>query len=372
VAAGEEGQVAALDEEFTTLAELLAAAGYRTGAVVSGVPLTTEFGLAQGFQTYYDEPPGQGKLPWGLHGRRAEATADRAIALLDQLGTTPRFLFVHFWDPHDPYRPPPPFDRDLPPGSAALPPATREAFLERIVAGETSGWAASMGPEEHAGLARLRAAYDAEITYMDHHLGRLLDAIAASPRADDTMVVITADHGESLGEHYYVGHALNLYEHCVRVPLIVRYPGQRTGRRVARPVQNHWLFASILGAAGVELPAPVEATDLDAGTGVVFTETRYRGDATRRLGPFFDRDLRALYAPPHKLIESSTGARELFDLERDPGETVNLAARESSLALALSAHLRTIEAGHPLLRNVPAAAMRRETEDALRALGYIE
>ncbi len=198
-----------LTESVTTLAELLGHAGYRTAAVVAGPALRSELGVAQGFEIYED------KLPQHS-GKRAQQVTEEATALLKGFGTEPYFLFVNFFDPHSPYRPPPPFDEGLPPSANK---GLGKALVERLGAGVSPRPISELEPSLRAVLSTMVAGYDAEITYMDHYLGRLLEAISAAPRGDQTLIIVTGDHGESFGEHNYESHGAHLYEHNERVPL---------------------------------------------------------------------------------------------------------------------------------------------------------
>lgn len=356
-----------LADAFDTLAERLARAGYRTAGVVAGPVLSRALGVAQGFEHYDDDF----SIPeWAFAGKRAAYVADRAIELVERFGDEPFFLFVNFFDPHAPYRPPPPFDRGLAPADhreVAL------ALFEHLEAGDAPRPVAELPERERALLAALRAGYDAEIAYMDHHLGRLLAAIEASPRADETLVAITGDHGESFGEHYFLSHGAHLYEHNVHVPLLVRHPGgHAAGTRVAAPVENRRLFAWLLRAAGVAVPEEVETHDGDA---AVLAEVQRSALNVRLFGEYFDRDLRAVYVPPHKLIRDSTGRVELFDLTRDPEELHDLAGSQPDLARRLVQHLDLEIADHPARYDRDAdtqAELAPETEEALRGLGYLE
>jgi arylsulfatase A-like enzyme len=351
-----------LAEHFDTLAERLAARGYHTAAVVSGPALKRELGVAQGFERYEDDLGG----PRALTGRRAGETADRAIALLQHLGAGPWFLFVNFFDPHAPYRPPHPYDAGLPEVDTG--PITA-ALVQRLVAGAP---AAPPAPWEHKALDGMRAGYDAEIAYMDRNLGRLLRAVARGPRGGDTLVVITADHGESFGEHDYLSHGANLYEEAIHVPLLVRWPdGRGAGTREGAPVQNQHLFATILRAAGA--PVPPGAPGLDAPTAEMLTEVGASDANVRLFGPFFDRRLRALRVGDRKLIESSRGQVELYDVARDPAELHDLAAAEPDAVADLRQRLERFCAAHPPLYDPDARAeLAPETQRALRELGYIE
>jgi len=358
-----------LGETLTTLTELLAEAGYRTAGVVSGPALRRDLGFAQGFEIYDDiEVAG---LHAAIHGKRAKRAADQAIAHLERFAEEPYYLFVNFYDPHSPYRPPPPYDQGLPPSA---PKGVAKPLIALLKAGVPPVPVNDLDAETRAVYAGIVAGYDAEIRYMDHHLGRLLDAVAVSPRSDETLIIITGDHGESFGEHYYFGHTLHLYEDNVRVPLLVRPPGTSKARRIGEPVQNHRVFSSILAEAGIDMPPKVATRRLDAAGGIVLTELNNSSLILKMFGDSsFVRNLRAIYEPPYKLVEASSGAVELFDLDRDPGELANLASEDPELVKTLSERMDAFAERHPpLYAEEEEAVLRPDTEEALRALGYIE
>jgi arylsulfatase A-like enzyme len=356
-----------LGESFTTLAELLGGAGYRTGAVVGGPALHRELGVAQGFELYDDEL----KTPQAqVQGKRAEQVATAAVDLVRRFGAGPYFLFVNFFDPHAPYAPPAPYDRGLADPEDG---DQRGPLIEQLLAGEPPRPVSQYSEAKRAWIARMLAGYDAEIRYMDAHLGRLLEAVAASPRGGETLIVVTSDHGESFGEHYFLSHGAHLYEHNVRVPLLIRAPGTDGAARVATPVQIHRLFALLLRAAGVPLPEGVDDRDLATDGGDIVLQVQRSDLNVRMFGEFFDRDLVAIQAWPHKLVVGTKGERELFDLERDPEELRDLAAGEPERVRSLAARLRATAAQHPpQYSEASRAELQPATEEALRALGYIE
>jgi len=358
-----------LSERFTTLAERLRTAGYRTGAVVGGPALGHELGTGQGFETYVDALDKD--IGEDYTGKRAEQVADIAAELVRRFGEEPFFLFVNFFDPHAPYLPPPPHDRGL---SSELDPKLAKSLLERLVAGEAPRHEDQLEDWERRAIAGMIAGYDAEIAYMDHHLGRLLAALAAAPRASDTLIAITSDHGESFGEHNHLSHGTHLYEDNIRVPLVLVAPGGAgAGERIPEPVQNHRLFTTLLAAAGIAPGNGFVAPALGGPREPIVTEVGRSEANVRMFGPYFDRDLRAIYAPPYKLITSTRGPPELFDLEGPAGEYENLAQRQPDVSGALRARLdRIVSERVPLYAADDRAKLSPETEKALRALGYLD
>ncbi|MDE0884869.1 MAG: sulfatase [Myxococcota bacterium] len=362
-----------LADSFLTLAEILSAAGYRTGAVVAGPALRGELGTAQGFEIYHDELDGNDRR---FHGKRAEETTDLALEIIRQFGAEPFFLFVNYFDAHAPYAPPEGFSK--PP--AASPEREDEngtpvvvRFIERLSAGTPARPVGELPPDERAQLETALAGYDAEITYLDHHLGRLLDAIDRLPAAEESWIFVTGDHGESFGEHYFLSHGAHLYEDNVRVPLLVRAPGSRALVRLDKPVQNHALFGTILQAAGLARPDWAEPLPAE-GEGMEVVLEVHRSDSNIKIGgEFFDRDLFALIDDSAKLIRSSRGPTELFDLEADPEELDNLKTSRPDLRVLLEARLDELHGERPPLYPEPGnLELRKETEDSLRAMGYIE
>jgi len=354
-----------LSARFDTLAERLADAGYRTVGIVGGPALVADLGVGQGFEHYEDS------FASPLHrytGKRASEIADRAIHYLERFRDDRLFLFVNFYDPHAPYRPPPPFDGNLQPTVEDVTPR----LVERIVTGEAPRPVDRLAGPLREGLHALRAGYRAEVSYMDHHLGRVLRTLASLPGHELTWIVITSDHGESFGEHYFVSHSSSLYEPELHVPLLVRGPGWEGGRRIETAVQNHRVFSTLLRSAGLAT-ATAPALSLDPGASAIVSEVKRNETTVRLFGDYFDRDLRAIHAWPYKMIVSTSGDIELFDLDRDPGELDNLASRMPERVRELGDLLgQTVREHGPLFDENERAPLSPEAAAALRALGYID
>ncbi len=352
-----------LVDDFTTLAELFSQAGYQTAAVVGGPALDPGLGIAQGFDQYefgYSRP-GEKR-----HGTRGDFIADRAIEFIRKFDTSAYFLFLNFFDPHRPYEPPEPHGRDLPDRD----PRAEQRVISHL--GSPARPIADFAPSERTGIDALLAAYLAEIRYMDEHLGRLFAAIEALPPERRPVVAITSDHGESFGEHYQFTHGLHLYEDNTRVPLIFYDPQNRRGSRSSDLVPNRRLFATLLGVAGIEVPPIADSATLFAPAASLVTELWRTENAIAVFGESAARDLRAIYLPPHKLIESSDGNIELYDLDSDPDELVNLIDLEPERAASMAKRLsETIGDASPLFTAENAAPLNADAEEALRALGYL-
>jgi len=319
-----------------TLAELLRSAGYRSAGVVGGPWLKRVFGLSRGFEQWDEDDI------TGAGGRRANEVSDRATAWLDALpADAPFLLFLNYFDAHMPYQPP-----------------------RWLLRGYLDDPLAARGADRDATLRR--ASYDAEILYADMNFGRVIDRLKSLGRYDETLIVVTADHGELLGEHSLYGHPARLYEELTRIPLIVKFPTRRdSGARNDAPIQLVDLFALILDQAGVETPPGIQGQLPGRITHPIFTEE----------SPAFagDEALRALYEGSEKLLWGSGGTRELYDLASDPQEQRDLARERPARVAALEAALQRRVATLPAPSAFEAAgAVDRETQQALRALGYAE
>jgi choline-sulfatase len=308
-----------LPEDVPTLAEHLRAAGYTTAAFVAAFPLRRTAGLARGFDHYDDA------FLDARQERRANEVVDAAIDWLREHASQKVFLWVHVFDPHTPYA--------APPAAAALYPS---------------------------------APYDAEVAYTDGEIGRFIETLRSLDAYDDSAIVITADHGEGLGDHRERTHGTFLYDTTIRVPLLIRVP-RVTPRAVAAPVELTDIAPTLAVAAGVRLPRS-DGIDLYA------VMSGARGDLERAAyaEPYYQNvllgwsPLRAVRTAQWKFIDAPRP--ELYDLAADSGEQVNLIAAQSRLASGLASALPPpIPAG---ARAGASAAAGAETGERLRSLGY--
>ena len=376
-----------LVEEHETLAEVFARHGYRTGAVVGNTAfLDRVFGLAQGFE-YWDDRSraelgtftGFTALRWVAEClnrvdhpsmvrtavyRRADVIREEALAWLDADDERPAFLFLNFMDPHGPYHPPVPFDRKFP---GFAPELERNEETGRV-AREVMREARPLTEREHAHYI---SRYDGEIAFLDHELGLLFDALRERGRFDDTLIVITSDHGESLGERGYFGHGSCLNGEEIDVPLLIRYPGgSKTGVNGAL-IGVRELPRLIGAAVGLELPeAMVEHLPLDD-VPACLAELFQRDQRVRDFGPRFERDLEALrIGPDLKVILSSKDGESIFDLESDPLEEQPLSGEPPDLVADAIGALGVYRSTRSTRRAVPTEKLSPQMRDALRRLGY--
>jgi arylsulfatase A-like enzyme/tetratricopeptide (TPR) repeat protein len=315
-----------------TVAEILRAEGYDTAAVVSAVVLARHYGLDQGFGVY-DDDLGQGYARGTvIEERDARATTDRALEVLAGL-QRPYFLWVHYFDPHEEYRPPPP-------------------------------WGARVG-----GPTRL---YDAEIAFMDSQLGRLLEAVG-----EHCLVLVVGDHGEMLGDHGEPTHGILLNRGARRVPLILAGPGVSPGREVHTLVRTVDVAPTLLEAAATEVPS-----DLDGESLLPLLVSRAGGDRTSYCEGFMALlthrwyPLRAL--SDRRWLYLDAPQPSLYDLRRDPDERRDVASRRRAAArrwgegmaalLASCGESLHTPVGGDDASSTPSLEQRRQ----LAALGYLE
>ncbi len=317
-------------DEVETLAERLHAGGYATAAFVSAAVLDRRYDLDQGFDVYDDDlSASRERHRRMVADRPAEATVDVARAWLDGLEAGRRFfLWVHFYDPHAAYSPPPPY---------------RDRYRDRL--------------------------YDGEIAYMDAQLGRLLaHPLLADP---DTLVMVIGDHGESLGEHGEQTHALLAYDATLHVPWIARIPGVRGGLRVRGNVGQTDLVPTVLDLLGMppdrHLPGLSLVPLLDGSVqGLphdLYSETYL---------PYYTYGWakpRVLRRGNWKWIDGPK--RQLYDVSRDPGELTNLASQEPGLAHDLARDLGEMVATLGPEDRESALALDNEAAEKLRSLGYL-
>lgn len=330
----------ALPDPAETLAEILSSNGYATAAFVSTYVLDPRFGLDQGFDVY-DSPDRDGG---DRHWREGPLTTGRALDWLTaQPADRPLFLWVHWYDAHGPYQPPPEVRKPLPSGvRPGSPDARRQRYYEQ---------------------ARV----------LDAEFARLRDALAASGR--DPIVVVVSDHGELLGHHgrKLGAHSNELVDATVRIPMLIRIPGVAPARRGdAASVID--LVPTLVSALGLAVPSQVEGRDLlseaPAGPVAAYSETFYpfllrspEGEEWASL-----RDERfVLMARPNRV--------ELYDLEADPAERVDVSTRFPERFEALQEALARRRARWGNTLSQPLDLDPEEEADhraRLEALGYIE
>jgi arylsulfatase A-like enzyme len=359
-------------DELATLPEFLQGAGYRTGAVGENPFLHARYNFDQGFDRYRMFPKMLGRSFGGrlvrYLGMAFPSTSDLtdiAIEWIDANADDPFFLWLHYFDPHPPYAPPAAYL------TRSGPPSIGNSF------GDTSGVRAGAVNLDGAERDWVEELYLAEVQYVDDNVGRFLDHLRESGVYDDSLIIFSSDHGEEFWEHGGFEHGHSLYDEVIKVPLMIKLPGQReTGSRRAH-VSTESIMPTILDLLELEAEdAAFSAASLawawepdraEPMTPVISTGLRYFED---RIAVIF-RDMKQI----HWLV---SGRDQLFDLDQDPGETSsiadanpelideaqNLVTRHEALSLQIRQLLGLPTTGEGVLD--PALL------EQLRALGYIQ
>jgi arylsulfatase A-like enzyme len=360
-------------EWLVTLAEVMRANGFETAGITEDGWLGVQFGFGRGFNIYAEDKSPDIMQPEG----RVEATFGKAKEWLAENRDKPFFLFLHTFQVHDPYVPPPEY---------------KNLF---------TSYGGEVVTDQSPGPLRDRANYDREIRYTDDQLRLLFQTLAEQGLADKTVFILLSDHGEEFAEHGLLKHGADLYEEVTRVPLLFWGPGHiAAGRRVSEPVGHIDVMPTILELAGVRIPSQA--------TGVSLVPL-LRGDAVpRRMvnRPLFseawsDWATRADYTEtaferPGYMVQ--VGARklsryrrdgkmvyELYDLAHDPGEKHNIFDEQNPDIAALRRQLDEYESSAKHLAMKMALANYRKPsgkptqvhldsaqEEKLRALGYLK
>jgi arylsulfatase A-like enzyme/Tfp pilus assembly protein PilF len=320
-----------LGSHAETIAERFADAGYATGAVVGAAVLDREFGLAQGFDRYDAEMPKQRASAAGFFERPAREVTDSALAWLEE-EDGPFFLWVHYYDVHAQYSPPEPFETRF-----------------------------------------QRHPYDGEAAYVDQELGRLLAGLEQKQRLANTIVAVTSDHGEGLGEHGEESHTYFIYDSVLHVPMVLAGPGLPAGRRVAPVAPNTGLAATLLALAGAKPLSRTDVGDLAplwrqaeaaSAAGEAYAES-LAGELDHGWAPLFGiRSDRFHYIRAPR--------PELFDVVADPRQRHNLLPSDQP------EHVAAVQAGEQRIdallagsAEVNPLAVDAETRAQIEALGYV-
>jgi choline-sulfatase len=325
-----------LDPRHLTLASMAKQAGFLTAAFLGSKAVGRHFGLQHGFDTYDDQMPSrgeEGQLPGVFPERRAEVTTNHALDWLGQHAQENFFVWVHYYDPHDPYDPPEPY---------------RQQYAKDL--------------------------YSGEIAYTDAQAGRLLDFLDQQHLREKTLVVVIGDHGEGLNDHGEMTHGIFLYEDTLHVPLIIAGPEVPEGKVIAAQVRSIDLLPTIAeflklranpAAQGVSLwPLIQRGQPLPGkGSNYSYVETLYPKTYMNW------SELRGMRTDRWKFILAPRP--ELYDLERDPGEKENVIARHPAEADQLQKKIWEVigpAAGNQKVAYVP---MDRATRQELESLGYV-
>jgi arylsulfatase A-like enzyme len=376
----------AVSDRYPTLAELLHTGGYQTTAVAANLYLRADFGLERGFDRFRIPRPVpmlaaengfmlRGSVRRGLNLLFDTAQFDRLYAMGEDIDAAlfselaglspsrgPAFVFVNYMDAHFPYVPPAPYDTRYPGRHSGMTQEDLEVEQKALVWGEGS-----------AGDYRshCESQYDGGIAYTDRQIGEVVSWLKRRGAYDNTMIVVTSDHGEAFGERHRVGHANSPYQNLLHVALIVKYPHQSHRGTEERPVSLTDVAPTILETAGIAVPPTVQGRSLTAtAERDIFSETFPCPVAHPPECPN-GCTARAIFSWPYKYITSSNGRRELFDLGSDPAEDRNLYIRQPEIAERLAGRLALWMNGMPL-QSREAHTLSPEDLRRLKSLGYVQ
>jgi arylsulfatase A-like enzyme/Flp pilus assembly protein TadD len=313
--------------EFQTLAELLKTKGYTTGAFVGAFPLDSRFGLNQGFDVYDDYYPSQPAKNVAYSERKAEKTIQAALDWLSQQNDK-WFCWIHLWDPHSPYSAPEPY-------------ATK--FKED--------------------------PYSGEVAYVDQELEKLLNLVENKGWTEQTLVILTGDHGESLGDHGEMTHSYFAYNSTIWIPLIIKAPKIKASR-IEDYVSHVDIFPTVCDILGIKKPSSLHGESLNP---------YLRGKTRKKTNPIYFEAMNAYknrgWAPLRGIIFDGkkyfdSPIPELYDLEKDFNEETNLSP-ETDLASFKKQLEEIIKSNSSPLQAKAERQPDRDTIARLRSLGYI-
>ena len=370
-----------LDASLPLLARRLHDAGYRTLAYVENPWVGKDYGFQEGFDTFDEIWRGVRGTEDDMGAERVSRAVARWLAWRDDNSDArrpPFFIFINYFEAHLPYNPPEPERSKFLRATGGESAAQREARVERLRRfkhPEEVKQILGVGSLQPADFSILSDLYDGELAYVDRHVGEVAGLLRQRGLLDRTVLVVTSDHGEMLGEHGLMDHKLNLYQPVLRIPMVLRYPPAVVpGLRIESPVMLQDLYPTLLSLAGVDqTPAPPvegavggpawppESRVLPGITGLrpgpirgatvddpLIADYAHPGeflDAMKEVAQGADltrwsRALEAMQAGGQKLIWSSDGRHELYDLTSDPMESTNLGPADSD-ALHLTAHIES-------------------------------
>ncbi|MCD6405090.1 MAG: sulfatase-like hydrolase/transferase [Planctomycetes bacterium] len=381
-----------LRDDVATLAEVMGRQGYSTAGIVSNyVWLCPYFRLNRGFQYYFCAPRYKQALI-GKHEKtpvsplldgllqvvdrrcdgnynelkpyyRAPEITHKALSWLEKHRGKAFFLFLNYWDPHIPYNPPAPYD-EMFPGRRS----PRGWKLDWV----KGSMPVMRGEKDIDPLRResLVSQYDGEIAYMDHWVGRFFEGVKTLGLFDNSLIVVLSDHGESFGEHHYLEHCACLYEDEAAMFLTVKHPDQSQGAVVDSLVQTHDIMPTILRDLHILSTGEMEGQPLDEITHPIVSELYPPLGRVEVYGDRFNRRLVALYSADMKLIRSTKGTVELYNLADDPGELKNLSRNNAATRKIIKA-LDAWEKKHPPVVVFDVPVPDEALMHKMRSIGYL-
>lgn len=347
------------------LPEILARAGYQVDGIVSGAYVSQYFGFERGFHSYISR-----------HRPRASESVDRTLEVLERARGQSQFVFMHLIDAHWPYDPPAEIKERFRPVTLDIPP-----LMDKVLK--------HVPPRGEEELEQVKALYDAEVAYADQEIGRLVHELKAKGLYSRSLIILTADHGESFFEHGRWQHGLNLFDEILRVPLIVKWPGNVLKGRAPMQVSQAEIFSTLLEQAGIDSPHSkstslkryaVEDEQMSLPTVAVseYVTNSVAGSVPVKRISLRTEKQKYVVAFEIEADDEFTVAEilheEIYDLVRDPGETRNLLDEP---ALDTSLHRQQLYA---YLQEAREYQQGRQGEavvpdetilERLKALGYV-
>lgn len=327
-----------LDESHHTLAESLKNKGYATGAFVAAFVLDSRWGLDQGFDTYYDNFDLTKYKTVSLDSvqRRGDEVMAEVYKWVENQSLQKFFAWIHLYDPHTPYDPPEPYKTEY--------------------------------KGSHFGL------YDGEIAYVDQLIGEFRDFMEKKNLFDKTLIIFTADHGESLGEHKESAHGFFIYDSDIRVPLIIRFPeGKFAGHVVSKQVKSIDIMPTVLHLLDEEIPGSVQGESV---LSLIFGNEAQdeRSAYSETYWPRYHygwSELKSLHKGRFKFIDAPQP--ELYDIYKDPGEVNNLVNEKASLSHEMKKELLGLIEDYASegIEDVGPRKIDNDSLEKLQALGYI-
>ncbi len=325
-----------LPAETVTLAEILRDSGYATYGIVSSVVISSRFGIDQGFDVF-DDAFVDGAKDVTMAEQNGAETTERAIKWLANNSDKKKFMFIHYYDPHTSYTPPEPFSK------------------------------------------RFRHAYDGEIAFTDHCIGKVIDKLKSLKLYDDALIVIVGDHGEMLGEHNESSHSFFIYQSAIRVPMMFKLPQDAYSIKISEPCSIIDITPTILALAGIGIPEKMQGIDL-----LTVAQNKIGKPATGTANTIGKRALYSESLTPTKYNANSllsvisgdwhyiqTTKPEIYNRIKDPTETNNLIAKEAKRARVMQFQLKEILDASIMSEVDTSLEIDSKTMKSLESLGYI-
>lgn len=360
---------------FVLLPEILKNANYNTVGIVTNGTLAAAYNFNQGIDTHIET--------WREYGSKdAKYVTEYALSWLRENSPKEKFfMWLHYLDPHARYEPPEPYN-EMYVGDKYYD-GSQRTKLNSGISEDIGGIPARAHLGNHGKIGYYIAQYDAEIRYMDENVGKVLDAVKSMGLSDNTIIIFTSDHGESLGDHnYYFAHGRFPYDDCVRVPLIMKIPGLKSEIRVIdQPVELISITPTILDILHIPVNNEAQGRSLvplmlgnsNSIPKYAFTESGFKRNYQRMIRTNKWKLIYILDKEDQQIMQGMPF--ELYDIENDPKELNNLINAEPKVTNVLKKELFKWMASAKGVNGLPSpgtVSIDKKTEENLKSLGYIE